>query len=44
MTMAHSLWKEAGKPEGRSEEFWHAAVNRETSGEPPADIGGCVDW
>ena len=34
--IAHSLWEEAGKPEGRSEEFWHAAVNRETSGEPPA--------
>ena len=34
--IANLLWEEAGKPEGRSEEFWHAAVNRETSGEPPA--------
>ena len=40
--IAHSLWKEAGKPEGRSEEFWHAAVNRETSGEPPADIAAVL--
>jgi hypothetical protein len=22
---AHLLWEKAGKPEGREEEFWHAA-------------------
>lgn len=22
---AHQLWERAGKPEGREEEFWHAA-------------------
>jgi hypothetical protein len=22
---AHTLWENAGKPEGRHEEFWHAA-------------------
>lgn len=22
---AHHLWEQAGKPEGREEEFWHAA-------------------
>ncbi|KQT24837.1 hypothetical protein ASG57_22655 [Bradyrhizobium sp. Leaf396] len=22
---AHQLWEQAGKPEGREEEFWHAA-------------------
>ncbi len=22
---AHRLWEQAGKPEGREEEFWHAA-------------------
>jgi DUF2934 family protein len=22
---AHLLWEKAGKPEGRSDEFWHAA-------------------
>ena len=28
---AYELWEQAGQPEGRSEEFWHAAR---------ADIGG----
>lgn len=22
---AHRLWEQAGKPEGREDEFWHAA-------------------
>ena len=22
---AHQLWEKAGKPEGRADEFWHAA-------------------
>lgn len=22
---AHQLWEQAGKPEGREDEFWHAA-------------------
>jgi uncharacterized protein YjbI with pentapeptide repeats len=34
--IAYLLWEEAGKPERRSEEFWHVAVERATSGEPPA--------
>jgi len=33
---AHRLWEEAGKPEGRSKEFWNKAVVLETFGEPPA--------
>jgi hypothetical protein len=24
-TRAHKLWEQAGKPEGREEEFWHLA-------------------
>jgi hypothetical protein len=24
-TRAHQLWERAGKPQGREEEFWHAA-------------------
>lgn len=24
-TYAHQLWEKAGRPEGRDEEFWHAA-------------------
>jgi hypothetical protein len=23
---AHQLWEQAGKPEGREDEFWHLAV------------------
>ncbi len=25
---AHRLWEQAGKPEGREEEFWHAAEQK----------------
>jgi hypothetical protein len=29
---AHELWEQAGKPEGREDEFWHQA-ERQLSGE-----------
>jgi hypothetical protein len=40
---AHQLWEQAGKPEGREDEFWHQAEqelqamddSRETAIEPP---------
>ena len=35
---AHRLWEDAGKPEGRSEEFWRTAVRLETFGKPATDI------
>ncbi len=31
---AYELWEQAGQPEGRSEEFWHAAI-AELEGKPP---------
>lgn len=31
---AYELWEQAGQPEGRSEEFWFAAI-AELEGEPP---------
>jgi hypothetical protein len=31
---AYELWEQAGQPEGRSEEFWHAA-RAELEGKPP---------
>ncbi|HEY1778847.1 MAG TPA: DUF2934 domain-containing protein [Roseiarcus sp.] len=31
---AYELWERAGQPEGRSEEFWHAAI-AELEGRPP---------
>ena len=31
---AYELWEQAGQPEGRSEEFWFAAI-AELGGEPP---------
>jgi uncharacterized protein YjbI with pentapeptide repeats len=33
---AYSLWERAGRPEGRSAEFWRDAVRQEKDGEPPA--------
>ncbi len=34
---AFQLWQEAGCPEGRAEEFWHLAREKETAEpEPPA--------
>jgi uncharacterized protein YjbI with pentapeptide repeats len=33
---AYLLWENAGRPEGRSEEFWRDAVSLETYREPPA--------
>jgi hypothetical protein len=33
---AYFLWREAGRPDGRTEEFWAEAVEQEELGEPPA--------
>jgi hypothetical protein len=33
-TRAHELWEQAGKPDGREDEFWHEAekeIKRETT-------------
>jgi DUF2934 family protein len=33
-TRAHELWEQAGKPDGREDEFWHEAekeIKRETA-------------
>jgi hypothetical protein len=43
---AHQLWEQAGKPEGRDEEFWLQAENevremedlREIAREPPPSV------
>lgn len=38
---AHQLWEKAGKPEGRENEFWHAAeieLNNKKPGTPPEDV------
>ena len=44
-TRAHQLWEQAGKPEGREDEFWHHAEKelqeeklREVANEPPPTI------
>jgi Protein of unknown function (DUF2934) len=44
-TRAHQLWEQAGKPEGREDEFWHQAEKelqeeklREVANEPPPTI------
>jgi hypothetical protein len=29
---AHGLWEQAGKPEGREDEFWHQAEKELTQG------------
>jgi hypothetical protein len=29
---AHELWEQAGKPEGREEEFWHQAEKELSQG------------
>ena len=39
---AHMLWEKAGKPEGRDQEFWHAAeveLNAESESPDAATIG-----
>jgi Protein of unknown function (DUF2934) len=33
---AYRLWQEAGRPDGRAEEFWADALKQEEFGEPPA--------
>ena len=35
---AYFLWSQAGRPEGRSEEFWTEAVRLERLEDPPTDI------
>jgi hypothetical protein len=41
---AHRLWEQAGKPEGREDEFWHRAerelqeMDRDLAIEPPPVI------
>jgi len=35
---AYELWENAGQPEGRSDEFWFAAI-AELEGEPPPEEG-----
>lgn len=37
---AHRLWREAGEPEGRDEEFWHAAEILLREREGPAQPDG----
>jgi uncharacterized protein YjbI with pentapeptide repeats len=33
---AHTLWEKAGRPEGRSDEFWARAIEENKLGDPPA--------
>jgi len=38
---AHELWEQAGKPEGRDEEFWSLAekdLNERPNGQPESKI------
>jgi hypothetical protein len=45
-TLAHQLWEQAGRPDGREHEFWHRAEQelkemedlREIANEPPPTI------
>jgi CheY-like chemotaxis protein len=44
---AYALWEEAGKPEGRDEEFWHLAERQllnEDEGSPHPDQPATHDW
>jgi hypothetical protein len=37
---AYEFWEQAGRPEGRSDEFWHAAradIEGESAEDPPVD-------
>ncbi|SAL83346.1 hypothetical protein AWB67_06382 [Caballeronia terrestris] len=38
-TLAHLLWEEAGRPEGRSDEFWNEA-QRQLASEPGLRTSG----
>lgn len=41
---AYLLWENAGRPEGRSEEFWEKAVEQETHGsQPPPDVAAVLE-
>ena len=35
---AYELWEEAGKPEGRDEEFWHLAEQELDNEDKPAPL------
>lgn len=38
---AHALWEEAGRPEGRAEEFWHRAREEaELASRAPQEFAG----
>jgi pentapeptide repeat protein/DUF2934 family protein len=39
---AYFLWLEAGRPEGRAEDFWARAIKQEEFGEPAADIAAAL--
>jgi len=42
-TRAHQLWEQAGKPEGREEEFWHQAeqeLQKDNLIQPPNNLPG----
>jgi len=35
---AHKLWEKEGKPEGRSDEFWHQAISELEADEPGNEL------
>ena len=37
---AHELWEQAGKPEGRENEFWHQAEKELTQGKTSEEKSG----
>ena len=39
---AYFLWLEAGRPDGRAEDFWAAATRKEEFGEPATDIAAVL--
>ncbi len=39
---AYFLWQEAGRPDGRAEDFWTAAAEQEEFGEPATDIAAVL--
>jgi uncharacterized protein YjbI with pentapeptide repeats len=39
---AYFLWQEAGRPDGKTKDFWAAAAKQEKLGEPAADIAAVL--
>ena len=37
--LAYRLWDEAGRPEGRADEFWFIALREVTGAAPESDAG-----